>query len=96
MKLGSRYPVLRVEAVLDRYRLHGNSVTGSAPEALRTASRRAFLDWCRAWCASGLPPSDRRRLEAAVDGAEWELRHPRLAGWRRRARKALRRLGGAS
>lgn len=96
VKLGSRHPVLRIEAVLDRYRLRADSVTGSATATLRTASREAFLAWCRTRCVPELPPADRRMLQAAVERADWELRHPVLAGWRRRARKAIRRLAGAS
>lgn len=96
VKLGSRHPVLRIEAVLDRYRLHGDSVMGSATAQMHAESRRAFLAWCRTRGSAGVPPRQRGRLEAAVSRAEWDLRHPVLAGWRRRVRKAMRRLAGAS
>lgn len=93
VKLGSRYPVLRVPVVLERYRLHGGSVTGSASVELERESRRQFLDWCEAACAPGLPRPAADELLRAVRRARWRLRHPVLAGWLRRGGKLLRRTG---
>lgn len=94
VKLASRYPVLRLPEVLERYRLHGGSVTGSASDELRRESRRRFLAWCREECAPALHGPAGRALHAAARRAERDLRHPVLAACRRRAGKLARRLGG--
>lgn len=93
VKLGSRYPVLRLPVVLERYRLHGDSVTGSASEDLERESRRQFLDWCASTCAPDLPSREAAELLRAVRRARWRLDHPVLAGWLRRGAKLMRRMG---
>lgn len=95
VKLGSRHPVLRLPIVAERYRLHGESVTGSASAEQEAEARRRFLEWCHDACAPNLPPEPGRRLRAAVRRARWRLRHPMLAAWLRRGGKFVRRLGGA-
>jgi len=91
VKLGSRHPVLRLPVVLERYRLHGDSVTGSASENAAREARRQFLDWCEDSCAAALEPGPARRLRRTVRKARWRHRHPRLAAGLRRGRKLIGR-----
>lgn len=96
VKLGSRHAVLRVPFVAERYRLHGESVTGSASAGQEREARSRFLAWCHDVCAPRLTRASERRLRAAVRRARWRLRHPLLASWLRRGRKLVLRLGGES
>lgn len=96
VKLGSRHAVLRLPIVAERYRLHGQSVTGSASTDQESEARRRFLAWCHDVCAPGLTRTSGRRLRSAVRRARWRLRHPALASWLRRGRKLALRIGGES
>lgn len=96
VKLGSRHAVLRLPIVAERYRLHGESVTGSASTGQEREARSRFLAWCHDVCAPELTGASGRRLRSAVRGARWRLRHPVLASWLRRGRKLVLRMGGES
>jgi len=96
VKLGSRHAVLRLPIVAERYRLHGDSVTGSASAEQEREARRRFLAWCHDVCAPRLAEKSGRCLRSAVRRARWRLRHPILATWLRRAGKLIRRPGGAT
>lgn len=94
VKLGSRHAVLRVPIVAERYRLHGESVTGSASADQEREARARFIAWCHDVCAPELTAASGRRLRSAARRARWQLRHPVLASWLRRGRKLVLRLGG--
>lgn len=93
VKLGSRHAVLRLPIVAERYRLHAESVTGSATTGQEREARSRFLAWCHDVCAPELTEGSGRRLRSAVRRARWRLRHPFLASWVRLGHKLMRRLG---
>lgn len=94
-KVCSTYPVFYLNETLDRYRIHAGSVTAGASQPGAPSSRRRFLDWLQTYVMRQAPPSARPPILQALCNARREMRHPLLAGLRRRIRKWLVRRTGA-
>ena len=90
MRLLMEYPAIACGEVLDRYRQHPESATGSASAAEEARWRRVLLDWTEelAHDHSGSNP----QIIRAIRRERWALDHPRGARVLRTARRLQRRL----
>ena len=89
-RVGSRFPVVVDDRVLDRYRQHPASMTARASREYQRQMRVKFLDWLEVEMRSA--DLDYEAIQRVIAHERWKLRHPALARLLRIPRKAANRL----